>query len=198
MKERMAANRAFARACGIAALLAKVIAEVKDEGGIELLDRQVGGRHAEHLVHELEEELKAVRVGITGVRARQLLAREPLRQEGGDVRSDRGHDAAPSRNRSHASATLRMSVGVACRYQQVSATWVCPRYVDKARTWGPTALGLSGAASSARTATVWRKSWMRGPRVPGPLLRPAARDSRRNHFVTVPYGSRPPAGDTNS
>src|SRR5262249_10633582 len=134
----------IARPRGIASLLDEVIEEIEHERRVELLERQVRWGDAELSAHEFEEQLKAVRIGIAGVWARQSLDSQSLLQEGGDVRSDRRHDVAPSRKCSHASATLRMSLGVACRYQQVSATWVCPRYVDNARRCGPTEVVPTG------------------------------------------------------
>jgi hypothetical protein len=58
-------------------------------------------------------------------------------------------------------------------YQHVSATLTWPRYVDSARMCQPTGLPHSGAASSARTAIVCRRSWSRGLGVSGPERRPA-------------------------
>jgi hypothetical protein len=92
------------RAGGVVPLRLEMVEELQHERRVEVLQREVGGRHAELVTHEREEELKGVGVGVTGMWTR-----------------------------SQASATARMSRGVACRYQHVSVRLRWPRYfVDEA------------------------------------------------------------------
>jgi hypothetical protein len=46
-----------------------VLEELEHERRIELLELEIGGRHAELLAHEPKEELEGIRVGVAGVRA---------------------------------------------------------------------------------------------------------------------------------
>ncbi len=81
-----------AGAGAVAPLVLQMGEEREHEGGVEVLDLEVGGGHAQATAREREQELKGV--GIGGPR---LLLREPLPQKRGDVRCERGHDRPPSK-----------------------------------------------------------------------------------------------------
>ena len=101
----------------VAAFALDVPQEGQDQWRVELLDLELARFDLELARREADQELEAVGVGFAGVGACLALMRQMLAQEGGEMRSERGHDACPRCNASPASAICAIRIGVACRYQ---------------------------------------------------------------------------------
>ena len=103
---------------GITALLLDVGQEVEHQGGVDVLEAELGGSLAQTFAGKDEQQPEGVGVSLAGVRAVAPLDRHVFAQEGGDQGGDRCHGAFPPAI--SASAAVAISVinsGVASRYQ---------------------------------------------------------------------------------
>src|SRR4051794_8510842 len=96
-------------------------------------------------------------IGVASVGTGTPFDRQALLEKGRDVRGEKDHGRPPVKKLWHESAMFLISSGVASRYQYVSATLLCPRYVDRANMCFVIRLRPSGQVSSALTANVWRR-----------------------------------------
>jgi hypothetical protein len=106
-----------ARPRRVAALTFDVHQERQDQRRIQLLDLDLAWFDVQPVRREADQKLEAVGVGFASVLAGFPLARQMLAQECGEMRSQRGHAAAPQCNASPAAAICPIKIGVACRYQ---------------------------------------------------------------------------------
>src|SRR5712691_8311775 len=101
----------------VVAFALDVLQEGQQQWCIELFDLELTGFDVQPARCEADHELEAVSVCRAGVRARLPLMREMFAEEGGKMRSERGHDVCPRCSASPASAICPIKIGVACRYQ---------------------------------------------------------------------------------
>ena len=102
----------------VATLLLDVGQEVEHEGGVDVLEAELGRSLSHTFAGKDEQQPKGVRVGFAGVGAVAPLGRHVFAQEGGDQRGDRHHAASlPAISASAVAAMSAISSGVASRYQ---------------------------------------------------------------------------------
>src|SRR5690348_7325014 len=104
----------------VVAFALDVLEERQHPRRVELFDLEFARFDVQPARREADQELEAVGVRRAGVRTRHPLVREMFTQEGGKMRSERGHEVYPRCSASPASAICPIKIGVACRYQYVS------------------------------------------------------------------------------
>jgi hypothetical protein len=105
---------------GVSASILQVFQELANQCRIKLFQQQRRRRDLELFSRELEQQLKAVGIGIAGMLAGTTVVSEILAEEGLDVRCDQRHDGSPQMKVSAALAMSRSRSGVASRYQYVA------------------------------------------------------------------------------
>src|SRR6267142_5834362 len=100
--------------------------EGADQFGMQPFQHQCRWSQLEPLCRELEQELEAVGVRVTSVRAGASMMAKMLAQKCLDVRCDEVHPRPPQRKVSPATAMSRSSSGVVSRYQYVASMLTCP------------------------------------------------------------------------
>jgi phage portal protein BeeE len=94
-----------------------MIEERQNEAGIEVFDQQIGRPPVDPLRRETNQQREGVRIGGHRMRTGAAFAGQMLAQERGEMGSQSGHAAPPSKSCSFALAMSCSRTGVASRYQ---------------------------------------------------------------------------------
>ena len=168
-----------AAACAIFPAGFEMIEEVSDKLGVQVAQHEIGRWAAQTLLCKHEEQSKRVPIGSKGVGTHPSLGNQSLGEEAFEQRSEvaGGIHRVPFQRRSRRSATAAISFGVARKYQYVSVTCTCPRYVESTGKRRSTGCPSSYQRCRVSMAKRCRKSCNRGPWL-APIFRmPIARET---------------------